>query len=173
MGFRNVGNCQSPPRNIPKEQRPRTPRRKLEFTHCTIHFQLHSHKVHRHPHICMRKPSLNSTFCAFTTKSFYYIYYITVWENYKDCKNGFTLNEYLNLTVNSSSKKEYKPNYLTKFTAPKRIKFQVAVFMQLWGTNITVTERQWSFIYLFVVYWTLLLGTQTVQQGFGRSTYTR
>jgi len=31
--------------------------------------------------------------------------------------------------VNSSSKKEYKPNYLTKLTAPKRIKFEVAEFI--------------------------------------------
>lgn len=37
----------------------------------------------------------------------------------------------LKFTVNSSSKRECKPNCLTKVTAPKRIKFQVAEFMQL------------------------------------------
>jgi hypothetical protein len=53
----------------------------------------------------------------------------------------------LNFMVNSSSKKEYKRNCLTKLTAPKIIKFEVPEFIQLWGTNITITKRQWYFIY--------------------------
>jgi len=80
----------------------------------------------------------------------------------------------LNFMVNSTSKKEYNPNCLTKVTAPKRIKFQVAEFMHLLGTNINYNQKTvifFLFIYSFVVYWTLLLVTACMARNWKKYLY--